>query len=402
MTVRTLASADRHAARPVLLARGFRPFFLAAGLWGAGALALWLAQLKGLVVLPSALDPLAWHAHEMMLGFVMAAVAGFLLTAIPNWTGRLPVAGAGLAGLVALWAAGRAAVAGSAMIGPTLAALIDLALPAALVAVVARELLAGRNWRNLPMVLALLLLLAAGIAFHGEALGLGQTAALGARLSIATVVVLLALIGGRIVPSFTRNWLAKRAETRLPAPFGLLDKGAIALTVAWAVLWTAEPASTAAAIAAAVAALANAVRLARWCGERTGAEPLVWALHLGFAWVPAGLALLALAHAVPLIGQTAGVHALTAGAMGTMILAVMTRATLGHTGRPLTAGPGTMLIYLLVTAAALLRVLGAVPGSGLDAMLLALSGFAWIAAFGLFVLLYGPMLCTRRRDGAPE
>jgi uncharacterized protein involved in response to NO len=402
VTADTIHAAARRAAGPVLLARSFRPFFLAAGLWGAGALALWLAQIKGLVTLPSTLDPLAWHAHEMMLGFVMAAVAGFLLTAIPNWTGRLPVAGSGLAALVGLWVAGRIAVATSALIGPTLAALIDLALPAALIAVVVRELAAGGNWRNLPMAAALLMLMAAGAAFHGEALGLGHTAALGSRIAIATVVVLVALIGGRVVPSFTRNWLAKRGETRLPAPFGWPDKLALAATVAWAVAWTIAPVGIAATVTAGAAALANAARLARWRGERTGAEPLVWILHLGYAWLPLGLALLALGHAVPQIGQTAGIHALTAGAMGTMILAVMTRATLGHTGRTLTAGPGTLLIYLLVTAAALLRVLGAVPGSGLDMALLALSGLAWIAAFGLFVALYGPMLCTRRRDGAPE
>ncbi len=385
---------------PAVLAYGYRPFFLAAAVWAALSLALWLAALEGAPVVASAFDPLLWHAHEMVFGFVGAAITGFMLTAIPNWTGRMPLQGWPLLGLVSLWLAGRLAVAFSASIGAVPAAAVDLAFYAVVLAVVLREVIAGKNWRNLPMVVAVATFLAANALMHAEAAGLAATAQLGWRLGMAVVIMLIALIGGRIIPSFTRNWLAKRQALRLPAPFRGLDRAALIVTLAALVAWTLAPETLATAVLAAAAAITNLVRLARWEGSATLAEPLVAILHLGYAWIWIGFALLAASTFSPAIPPIAAIHAFSAGAMATMIMAVTTRATLGHTGRTLHAGAATSTLYILVTAAALLRV-GASLLPALYQPLLMISGIAWIAAFLGFAAVYGPMLLRPRPDGKP-
>jgi uncharacterized protein involved in response to NO len=324
----------------------------------------------------------------MVFGYAAATVAGFLLTAIPNWTGRMPLQGAPLAVLVVLWAAGRAGVLLSGAIGADAAAALDLAFPAAFLAVVAREILAGRNWRNLPMLAALLLLLGGNLLVHLEAMGLATAADIGNRLGVATLLMLISFVGGRIVPSFTRNWLAKqRPDVAEPAPFGNVDRAAMGLAVIALAAWVVAPDGTIAPWAELAAGLALAVRLARWRGLATLREPLLWVLHLGYGWLALGFLLLAVDGRWPLLPQTSALHALTAGAVGTMTLAVMTRATLGHTGRPLTAGRGTTAIYVLVTLATVLRLLAPLA---MDHYLpiLTLAGAAWSGAFGLFAVLY--------------
>ena len=387
-------SARRAAAGPAILRQGFRPFFLAAGVWAAGAVALWLAVIAGALVLPSAFDPITWHAHEMLFGYLAAVIAGFLLTAVPNWTGRLPVGGWRLGVLFALWCAGRVAVGLSALTGPVLAAAADLAFLAALSAVILREIAAKGNRHNLPIVGIVVVLAGSNLLVHLEALGLTATGSLGLRLGLADVAFLITLVGGRIVPSFTRNWLAKRGAPVLPRPFGGLDRLALGSMVLAGLSWVLAPGASATGGLAILAAVFNGARLGGWCGHRTLGEPLVWILHLGYAWLVAGFALLGAAILVPALSQTAALHALTVGAMGTMTLAVMTRATLGHSGQSLSAGPGTTMIYGLVSAAALVRILA--PFAPNDATtLLGLSGLCWIGAFGLFVVLYGPLLAGR-------
>jgi uncharacterized protein involved in response to NO len=387
----TSSEAGRSYAGPEILRVGFRPFFLAGGVWSALAVVLWLGGLAGVVALPTAFEPSVWHAHEMLFGFVAAVIAGFLLTAIPNWTGRLPLRGAGLALLVGLWALGRAAVGLSALSGPWAAAVLDLAFPAAFCAVVLREILAGRNWRNLPIAGVLAVLMASNLLTHLEPLGVAETAGLGLRLGIATVALLIVLVGGRVVPSFTRNWLAKRGEQRLPRPFGRLDRLAILSSLGAGLAWALAPEAATSGVLALLAAALGAIRLTGWRGHRTLTEPLVWVLHLGTAWLVLGWALLGAAILSPGLDPASALHALTAGAMGTMTLAMMTRATLGHSGRALTAGVGTTLCYGLVGLAALTRVLAPlVPDAA--ALLYGLSGLAWIGAFGLFVVLYAPLL----------
>jgi len=379
-----------------LLSAGFRPFFLLSAAWAALAVPLWLAFYAGAGAVPTLLPPPVWHAHEMIYGYAAATVAGFMLTAIPNWTGRMPLQGASLATLAVLWIAGRAGVLFSVQIGAAGAVVLDLAFPVAFVAVIAREIIAGRNWRNLPMVGALTLLLAGNALVHAEALGWTVTGALGNRVGIATVLMLISLIGGRIVPSFTRNWLTKeRPDRAAPAPFGWIDRGALGITAIALIAWIAIPDAAATSGLALLAAVAQGVRLARWRGVGAWREPLLWVLHLGYGWLALGFLLLAVNGIVPLLPPTAALHALTVGAIGTMTLAVMTRASLGHTGRKLTAGRGTTTIYVLVTIAAVLRLLA--PLAGAQYLLaLSLAGAAWSGAFGLFVVLYGPPLLTPR------
>jgi len=352
---------------------------------------LWIAILQGAVSLPTAFDPVAWHVHEMLFGFVVAAIAGFLLTAIPNWTGRMPLQGVPLAVLVGVWLAGRLAVGASAWIGAGIAAVLDLSFLTLLLGVMLREILAGRNWRNLPMPVVLGGLLVANALTHADAVGLAATGPLGQRLGLGIVILLIGLVGGRIIPSFTLNWLKKRGESNLSASFGALDRGALGLAAAALAIWVVAPESPIGGAALIAAGVASLVRLARWRGHLTLAEPLVWSLHLGFVWVGVGLLLVGLSAFLPDLPLVAGLHALTVGAMGGMTVAVMTRATLGHTGRPLTANRWTAAIYLLVAAAATLRV--AAPFlADVYLPLLWTSGLAWSTAFGLFVVHYGRML----------
>jgi uncharacterized protein involved in response to NO len=392
MGISGLVASSRHPHRiPTFLTQGFRPFFLAAGLWGAAALALWLHMLAEGVALPSRFDPLAWHIHEMLFGFVMAGIAGFVLTAIPNWTTR-PMIGGGRLGLLAgLWLLGRLVGLISAMVPAWLAVVADLAFPVALALVAAREIIAAGNWRNLPILAPIVVLGAANLLMHLEAAGAAVPTGLGWRLGLVAVVILISVIGGRIVPNFTRNWLAKRGIVDLPPKAGPVDRAALGALHAGLVAWAALPDWRPLGALLLGAAILNAWRLARWRGIETRSEPLLLILHIGYAWLSAGTALLGLATlgwAVPL---GAAIHALTVGAFGTMLAAVMTRATRGHTGRPLTADVATGVIYGLVNAAALLRI-GAVFAPDAGPSLLVASGCLWIAGFVLFLCSYGPML----------
>jgi len=386
-------------AQPAFLRAGFRPFFLLGAAWAAIAIPVWLAAYVHGYALRGALPAMTWHAHEMIFGFGLAVLAGFLLTAIPNWTGRLPLRGTGLAGLAVLWLAGRAALPMSAAIGAAAAAAIDLAFPLLLAFAVARELIAGRNWRNLPVLAALGLLLVANALVHLHALGLAYTAELGLRLGIATLLGMIAFIGGRIVPSFTRNWLAKtRPQIAPPAPAGKADLACLLATVCALAAWVVAPSSGAACGLEVVGGAAAALRLARWRGLATLREPLVAVLHAGYAWLALGLAWLGLNGLFDWVAPAAALHALTVGAIGTMTLAVMTRATLGHTGRPLAAGPATSAIYVMASLAAALRIVAPLAGAGV-VVLTSLAGVAWTGAFALFVLIYGPMLVGSQQSG---
>ncbi|MCK5777147.1 MAG: NnrS family protein [Rhodospirillales bacterium] len=375
--------------------QGFRPFFLAAGLSAAVLLAIWLLVLARVVELPYAVfTPVHWHAHEMIFGTLAAAVAGFLLTAIPNWTGRMPLQGWPLIGLFVLWLGGRLGMAFGNTIGAETAAVMDVSFLAVLLAVVVREIAAGRNWRNLPVVAALALLTAANATAHLEVLGFIDTYDLGMRGGIAVIALLIGLIGGRIIPSFTNNWLAKRDVAQRPRPFGRFDAVVLLLTVAALGAWTFTPAYDTTGFLLLAAGIGHALRIARWQGGRTWAEPLVWSLHAAYAWIPIGLLLLGLSYFWSVAPESAGLHALTAGAMGGMILAVMTRATLGHTGRTLTADRCTTIIYTLANIGAAARVAAALSPVGYDNLLM-LAGAAWIAAFGLFSIRYGAILLSR-------
>ena len=380
---------------PVFLSQGFRPFFLAAGLWAAAALALWIVMFATGTALPSRFDPLTWHIHEMLFGFVMAAVAGFLLTAIPNWTQRLPISGLPLALLAGLWLLGRIACLVSALVPPWLAIAADLSFPVVLVGVVAREIIAGRNWRNLPVVVPVTVLGIANLLMHLEAEGVGVPSGLGWRLGLAAVIALISVVAGRIVPSFTRNWLAKHRTSDLPAVHGWTDRAALGVLHTGLLGWAFLPGFHPLGLLLLLGAMLNLWRLLRWHGGATAAEPLLLILHIGYAWLALSTALLGLSMLDADLPQSAAIHALTVGAIGTMILAVMTRVARGHTGRDLTADRATSLIYSLVTLAAITRVVAAFT-TGWTMPLFIVSAGLWIAAFGVFTLCYGPMLLRPR------
>ena len=379
---------------PALLSYGFRPFFLLGSVYAGLEVLAWLPMFQGELSLGTAFSGVDWHVHEMLFGYVAAVIAGFLFTAIPNWTGRLPLQGGPLLVLVLVWLAGRVAVALSAEIGWLAAALIDIAFLALMAAAVAREIVAGKNWRNLKIVAVLALLAVTNLAFHLEAHVEG-VASYATRFGIGLVILLIMIVGGRIVPSFTRNWLARQDPGRLPAPFDRFDVACMVLSAASLLLWAIRPDGRATAALLAAAGVANAVRLARWAGDRTIADRLVLILHVGFAFVPLGFLLNALA-AIGGIAPSAGVHAWTVGAIGIMTLAVMSRATLGHTGQPLSASPGLQAVYAVVAIAALARIAAAVlPASSMA--LLHVAAFAWAAAFLGFAGLYAPLLCLPKR-----
>jgi uncharacterized protein involved in response to NO len=374
-----------------LLQQGFRPLFLAAGFWAPVSLAIWILAVASGIMPPTVLPLPAWHPHELLFGYTGAVVAGFLLTAVPNWTGRLPVRGFSLLVLCLIWLTARLAGLMGGTLSPWPAIVLDTGFWLLLVAAMGREIVAGQNWRNLPVVALAALLGGACLLSQLEALGFGS-GPVGRRLGLAVVWVLIGMIGGRVVPSFTRNWLAKRAASALPAPFGWLDRLALAVLPAALTVWVAFPDGAPAGALTALAGAVTLLRLARWRGFATTAEPLVTILHLGYAWLGAGLLLLGLGVLLPdSIGRLATLHALSAGAIAIMTLAIMTRATLGHTGRDLTADRMTVTLFGLVQAGALLRVTA--PVLPMDyATILAAAAVLWGGAFILFVWRYGPML----------
>ncbi|WP_340108709.1 NnrS family protein [Pikeienuella sp. HZG-20] len=391
------ASADPALAprRPALFTLGLRPFFLFGAVWAAAAMALWIPMLAGRMAPPTAFDPISWHAHELLFGYLGAVVSGFVLTAAPNWTGRPALMGWPLAGLVALWLAGRVAVLTSAETAPLPVALIDLALPAALVAYFGNAIIAGGNWRNLPVVALLTGWGVANALFHWEAAEGGFPAAgHGLRLGLMAAVLLISLIGGRITPIFTRNWMRARKAGPEPTLFNRADGAILLFTVAALAVWVVWPHEWATAALAALAGIAHLWRLSRWSGRHAGAEPLVWVLHAGYAFIPIGF--LGVAASAFLPGAAAAAqHLWMAGAVGLMTLAVMTRASLGHCGKPLTASrPITALYLALIVSVAARFAYGLAPGAD---WLLHLAGAGWIIAFGGFAALYWPLL-TRAKS----
>jgi uncharacterized protein involved in response to NO len=375
-----------------LFANGFRPFFLLGAIQTGLAILVWLPAFYGELRLASAFSPRDWHVHEMLYGYLPSIITGFLFTAIPNWTGRLPLRGKPLALLVAIWIAGRLAVTFSASIGWSVAMLIDASFLLLVAAAAAREIAAGRNWKNLNVVALVVLLLSGNVAFHLEVHFRGA-ADVGIRIGIAVVVLLISLIGGRIIPSFTRNWLVRENPGRLPVPFGCFDVIVVALGALALASWIVVPDSPVAGAALGFAGVMHLVRLSRWAGDRTLRERLLTILHVGYFFVPFGF-LLNAAAAFGLISSGAGVHAWMVGAAGIMTLAVMTRASLGHTGRELTASAATQAVYGAIIVAALARIC-AVIHPAQSGLLLHVAALAWVAAFLGFALVFGPSLVSR-------
>lgn len=390
----TTSEQSRNWQGPALFSFGFRPFFLYGAIWAALAMLIWILMLSGTVTLPTRLDPVSWHAHAFLFGYLGAIIAGFLLTAVPNWTGRLPVVGWRLAGLFGLWVAGRVAIATSALWPVGVAATIDIMFPVVLGAVLLREIIAGKNWRNLIVLALVVAFILANLVFHVEAArGAMAAQGIGLRSGIAVVIMMIAVIGGRVVPSFTRNWLVQQKSQTLPVPpMQRFDKAVLLITVGALLLWVVGPNQMTTGIALLIVGLLHGLRLWRWQGAQTGAEPLLWVLHVGYAFVPLGALVEALSILRPDIFAVAGAqHLWMAGAFGLMTLAMMTRATLGHTGQVLRAGRGTVLIYIALIGSVFARLSAAV---WVDAAMLfyVIAGVLWIGAFAGFAVVYGPSL----------
>ena len=380
---------------PVLLSYGFRPFFLGGAIWAILAMLFWILSLTLGMPLGGSYGGLNWHAHEMVFGFSSAVLAGFLLTAIPNWTGGLPVSGTPLALLCGVWLAGRLVFLEPDLIDVRFAVAVDSLFLPLLLSICAREIIAGRQWKNLKVLVGVATVMGANLVFHYLILTDGDVA-LANRIGVSAYVLLVMVIGGRIVPSFTRNWLNKMGKTRFPVPFNRYDGFCILVGMAACIGWIAAPDQTITAVLAWIAALFHIVRLYRWRGWSVAREKLLLVLHVAYAFIPLGFFVIGLS-AIDRLNPYSALHVVTVGAIGCMMLAVMTRATRGHTGRELTASPVTQAAYLCLVAAALIRPLAEVMPNFFHTILAA-SALLWMGAFGLYVLEYGPMLLRERRQ----
>lgn len=404
MTDRSPTPATR---RLVPFAYGFRPFFLLAGWFALIGIGAWLwvyatASTWGGGLLPAS----QWHAHEMMYGFIVAAIAGFMLTAVPSWTGSRGFGGWPLVLLTAAWLAGRLAFAFSGDLPFAGLAILELLFLPGVVLLVAPPLLRSRN-RNTPLLAVLLALWASDAVFLlGMHRGDPALAAAALRFALNLVLVLITVVGGRIVPAFTASALrARGVEVKMrSAPWleRLVIVSMVAVLLVDALMVDVLPPNPAIAGGIAlVAGIAQAWRLAGWNGHRTLRDPIVWVLHLAYAWLPLGLLLKAGWLLVGFDWAAFWVHALSAGAAASMIVAVMSRASLGHTGRPLQVAPAMAWSYGLLVLAAAVRVFGpaVLPLDYRSVILLA--GALWIAAFGIYVFIYTPILLRPRVDAKP-
>lgn len=396
LTLSTDLSEPRVRLRMALAAKGFRPFFLVAAIYAVAIVPAWLLVLYGVLPAGPYLDPITWHAHEMVFGFTTAVIAGFLLTAVGNWTGRETLIGGRLLALVALWLAGRVAILAAARLPHGVAALIDLAFIPMLMLALAMPLIASGNHRNFVMLAMLAALFAANLVIHLDALGAVRVG-LGHRACFAAVDVVLLIILvmlGRVLPMFTRN--ATRLESIRSHTW--LDKACAVsmLLLALAGAWSLP--SVVLRMAAGLTAVLSVARAWDWGARHSLRTPLLWILHAGHAWLILGLCLRALPISNPLVSSLS-LHALTVGAIGSLTLGMMARVALGHSGRMLVPAPAMAWAFAAIQLAAIARAV--VPlieptwyRTGLWA-----SGTLWAIAFGIYAVVYAPMLTAPRVDG---
>lgn len=363
-------------------------------------MAVWLAVLHGMPWNMAWLGPMQWHAHEMIFGFVAAALAGFLLTAVASWTGQRGFAGPPLMILTAVWLAGRLAMAPGLDVPQPLAAAIDLAFLPCVAMAITPSLIRAGNVRNYPMLAFLVLLFTANLLFHAPDLA-ARIGIHALTLALDTILLMVVLIGGRVVPAFTGNALRDRDPDAHVAAFGWVDRAALLAAAALLITDLTSPGTRLAGIVAGIACLLHAWRLLRWRGWLTRDMPIAWVLHVAYAWIPIGLGLKALWLLWQLPVGATWLHALTSGAYASMILAVMSRAALGHTGRALVAAKPTVAAYVLLTLAAAARVFAGVGGMMTTQSAWTLAGILWIAAFVLYCVVYAPILMGPRIDGRP-
>lgn len=387
---KTTAQILRDYRGPAVFSFGFRPFFLLASIWASLAIWLWMLPMLGVGDAAAAFLTRDWHAHEMLFGYAGAVIVGYMTVAGANWTGHFPVAGRPIVVLVGLWLAGRMAMLAQGALGPA-AAIIEATFLILFAGALWREQLAARNWRGVAPCIVISLLALANVGFHAGAAA-PALGVLSERMAIGLVTFLIALMGGRLVPSFTRNWMAQRKITPEPAPLGPFDLATLGVAGVGLALWIVLPAAIPAGVVLMIAGIALFVRLLRWRGWVAVDEGMVLILHLAYFWCALGLAMLGASILFPdAVPGSAAIHALTAGAIGVMTLAMMTRVSCSHTGRERHADGITLVIYALANVAAATRVLAPFIVS-LYLEWLTVSAVCWSAAFGLFALAYGPTL----------
>jgi uncharacterized protein involved in response to NO len=385
-----------------LFAYGFRPFFLLAGLHASFAVLLWVVIYHHGGGATLAVSPPVWHAHEMAFGFTTAVIAGFLLTTTANWTRTPHLRGPLLIALSAAWLAGRLAFLFGADLPPVIVAVTDLTFLPLLALAIGVPLVRAGQRRQYVFVVVLTALFLANLSTHLATFGIAEVdERLGPRFAVYVAAALIAVMGGRIIPSFTTNALRHHGATEVPTARPWIEHlAAPAIAVAALVDLVAEG-SAWAGLAALAAALVHGMRLAGWRSLSTGFSPILWILHAGYAWLVIGFALSGLAAFVDAIPPTAAFHALTAGAIGVLTLGVMSRVALGHTGRDIVAAKPTVVAYVLVNLAALVRVLGPMLAPDLAIVATVVAGFLWTAAFATFTAVYAPILIAPRADGRP-
>jgi uncharacterized protein involved in response to NO len=385
------AAAQMQKGMP-FLRLGFRPFYVGGALLAALIVPLWVAMFLGQLPLTPAVPPLLWHAHEMLFGFAVAIIVGFLLTAGKAWTGLATPRGAWLGGLAVLWLAARVA----SLLGPyALYAVLDLALLPLVAAILLTLLLRARNYRNLPLALILALLASANLVFHLAAMGaLNLPAITPLYAGLALIVMIECVMAGRVIPAFT---MAVTPGLKLSATVWVerITLGATGLGLA---LWVFAPNGVVSLLVLALASVLHVKRLASWRPALTLKRPILWILHAAYAWIPVGLGLLALAQ-IGLVPVSTGVHALAVGATGGLIIGMITRTARGHTGRPLKASNTEVLAYALVMTAAVLRVLLPLISPGLLGVSLIAAAVVWSAAFLIYLWQFTPWLMSTRLDG---
>ncbi|WP_027329448.1 NnrS family protein [Marinimicrobium agarilyticum] len=388
--------------RNALLCYPFRPFFILTGLYAIVVVLAWVGFLFGGWPLPLGWSPLQWHSHEMIYGFVTAATAGFLLTAMCNWTGAPPLQGKGLLALVMLWLAGRLVFWFAGWLPGWLVAAVDLAFLPVVAIYAARVLLRYGNKRNLILVAVLAALTVGNLLMHlGFSGGSMHWLKLGQGLGLDIITLMIVVIAGRITPAFTANWLRGQGEPAERVVKSTTVTGlAMASVALLAVLALLPLPAWCEALAALFAGGVNALRLYQWRGWLAWREPLLWILHLAYGWVVLALLLRGVSGFYPAIPDTLWQHSLALGGIGTLILGVMSRVAVGHTGRPMKLPPYGRLMIWAIIAATVLRLLAA--NQWIDYRIgVTLSALSWILAFSLFVVLYAPMLTQPRADNRP-
>ncbi|MDD3934699.1 NnrS family protein [Rhodoferax sp.] len=385
------AAAQKPRGLP-FLRLGFRPFYLGGTLVAALAVPLWVALFMGGISNSPVVPALLWHAHEMLFGFAVAIIIGFLMTAGKNWTGLSTPRGASLAALALLWLGARI----TALTGPgVLYALLDMALLPLVAGILARLLLGAKNYRNLPLALILALLAAANLVFHLATLGVLDVPAMTPlHAALGLIIMIESVIAGRVVPAFT---MSATPGLRIQRS-AIQERLTLGLTALGLLLWVFAPAGVWGLLVLLAAAGLHAIRLWSWRPLRTRHKPILWILHGAYAWIALGLLLLALAQ-MGWIPVSAGVHALAVGATGGLIIGMVTRTARGHTGRPLALSRLEVAAYALVMAAAALRVLVPLLWPGLYMATLILAAAAWCAAFLIYLWIYSPWLLQTRLDG---